>query len=136
MPPRRSTRVPAAVVQRAFAFPQLPLGFVLDVFSLLPADQRLRCGAVSRGWRATVALPALWRRVDLSPASGVAQPVSRTLLRSLYTTVAHAGATVAALDVSGVDVSSDDLVVAARAVAGALVEVRTSCELSLVVILA
>ena len=74
MPPRRSARVAAAAEQRAWAFPQLPLPLALRIFSLLPADQRLRCAEVSRGWRATVALPALWRRLDLSPESGLATP--------------------------------------------------------------
>ena len=73
----------AAVAPSAFALPQLPLEFVLDVFLLLPADQRLRCAEVSRAWRGTVALPALWTRLDLSPASGVTTLRKSALLRAV-----------------------------------------------------
>ena len=116
MPPRRSGRVAAAALQRAFAFPQLPLEAVLDVFSLLPADQRLRCAEVSRGWRATVALPALWRSLDLSPESGVAQPVSPALLRAA---LARAGGALTTLDASLPANDADELCAALTA-SGAL----------------
>ena len=87
----------AAAELAAHAFPQLPLGFVLDVFAQLPADQRLRCAEVCRGWRATVAIPELWRRLDLSPASGVAQPATAALLHAAG---ARAGGALTMLDVS------------------------------------
>ena len=73
MPPRRSGRLAAAAVQRTCAFPQLPLEAVLAIFALLPPDQRLRCAEVCRGWRATVAHPALWRHLDISRDSEVAR---------------------------------------------------------------
>ena len=72
MPPRRSGRLAAAAEQHAWALPELPLPVVQQIFLLLPADQRLRCAEVSRAWRATAALPALWQRLDLSLASGMA----------------------------------------------------------------
>ena len=105
MPPRRSARVAAAAEQRAWAFPQLPLPVALQIFRLLPADQRLRCAEVCRGWRATVALPALWARLDLSPTSGVAQPASLALLHAAVT---RAGSALTALDVSGMRVIGAD----------------------------
>ena len=120
MPPRRSERVATANVQRACAFPQFPLEFVLDIFLALPADQRLRAAEVCRGWRATVAMPALWRRLDLSPASGVAQPVSRSLLRAA---LARAGGALTSVDVSDANIDIDDLAAALRP-SRALVEVR------------
>ena len=116
MPPRRSGRVAAAAEQRAGAFPQLPLPLVLQIFLALPADQRLRCAEVSRGWRATVALPALWARLDLSPASGVALPVSLALLRAA---VARAGGALRAIDATGADVNAPDFCAALR-LAGAV----------------
>jgi hypothetical protein len=112
MPPRRSARVAEATEQRACAFPQLPQPVELLIFSLVPVDSRLRCAEVARGWRATVAQPALWSRVDLSAESGVAQPVSAALLHAL---VARAAGALTVLDVSGADISVQDLCAALRA---------------------
>ena len=120
MPPRRSGRVAAAAEQRAWAFPQLPLECVLRIFSLLPADQRLRYAEVSRGWRATLALPALWERLDLSDTSGVALPVSPALLRAA---LARAGGALTALHVRWTNDDADTLCAALRA-SRALVELR------------
>ena len=83
----------AAAELTAWAFPQLPLPHVLYIFSLLPADQRLRAAEVSRAWRATVALPALWRRLDLTPESGVAA----FTLKLLHAAVARAGGALTAI---------------------------------------
>ena len=127
MPPRRSGRVPAAAEQHACAFPQLPLPLVLRIFLLLPADLRLRCAEVSRAWRATVALPALWRRLDLSPASGVTQP-PELLHALLKAAVAHAGTALTAINVSGIVLNVGFLWAALRATRGAMEEVHTSLE--------
>ena len=126
LPARRSGRVAAAAEQRAWAFPQLPLPLALHIFLQLPADARLRCAEVCRGWRATVARPELWRRLDLSPASGVAQPVSPTLL---HAAVARAGAALTALDVSDVDFDVRDLRAALRQGARAVEKLRTTSVL-------
>ena len=123
MPPRRSGRVAAAEAERAWAFPQLPLDFVLAVFSLLPADARLRCAEVSRAWRDTVALPALWRRLDLSDTSGMA----RYSLGLFSAAVARAGGALTALDVSGNHVGAEHLRAALRASPG-LVELRLGMQ--------
>ena len=122
MPPRRSARVAAVAAQRTCAFPALPLAVELRIFSLVPADQRLRCAEVARGWRATVAQPALWSRVDLSPASGVELPVSAGLL---HAAVARAAGALAVLDVSGADIGVEDLCAALRAASG-VVELHTA----------
>ena len=124
MPSRRSGRVAAAAEQRAWAFPQLPLPLVLHIFALLPADARLRAAEVSRGWRATAALPALWARLDLSPASGVAQPVSHALLRAA---VARAGDALTALHVCWTNANTEVLCATLRA-SRALVELRLGDE--------
>jgi len=42
-------------------FPEL----ISAIFALLPVDSRLRCREVSRGWRAFLADPRLWRICDL-----------------------------------------------------------------------
>ena len=60
MPPRRSPRLAAAEEAASVAFPQLPHAVVLRIFAALPADARLRCCEVSRGWRATASHPELW----------------------------------------------------------------------------
>ena len=83
MPPRRSARLAAAAETGIRpAFPQLPRDLALRIFASLPADARLRCCEVSRGWCATVSALELWRRLDFSHASGVARPVSPLLLRA------------------------------------------------------
>ena len=127
MPLRRSARVATAAEQRAWAFPQLPLPLAMHIFSLLPADQRLRAAEVSRGWRATVALPALWRRVDLSPESGVSHERHdlESLLSAVVAHVARVGGAPTALDVSNTYVAVDALLAALRT-AGAVEEVRAS----------
>ena len=112
MPPRRSARVAAAVVQRTCAFPQLPLECALRIFSLLPADQRLRCAEVSRGWRATVAQPSLWRRLDLSDTSGIVQPLSAALLRAA---LFRAGGALTTLDMTDAHFRIVDFTAALRA---------------------
>ena len=53
----------------------------LHVFSFLPADARARAAVICRAWRAAVAEPSLWTRLDLSIASGVKHPVSDAVLR-------------------------------------------------------
>ena len=111
MPPRRSARVAAATEQRAWAFPQLPLPLAVHILSLLPADQRLRAAEVSRGWRATVALPALWRRLDLSRASGVAL-ITNALLRAA---AVRSGSALLEIDVTGVGFQVPELCAALRA---------------------
>ena len=142
MPPRRSARVADAVVQRTCAFPELPLEAVLAIFSLLPADQRLRAAEVSRGWRATVARPELWQRLDLSLASGVARdtsapradmhplwgaepehPVSPALLRAV---VARARGTLTSIDVSEDAFADLAELVDALGASAALVEMRVN----------
>ena len=103
----------------AYAFPQLSEPqLVLRIFSLLPVDQRLRCAEVSRAWRATVALPELWRRVDLSVNSNV-QYLTPALLHAV---VARAGGALTALDMTDADFGTVALAAALRA-ASQLVEV-------------
>ena len=104
----------------AYAFPQLSeLLLVLHIFSLLPVDQRLRCAEVSRAWRATVALPELWRRVDLSVNSDV-EHFTPALLHAV---VARAGGALTALDMTDTGFDMTEIVAALRA-ASQLVEVR------------
>ena len=93
---------------------------MLSIFLSLPADQRLRCAEVCRGWRATVAMPALWRRLDLSFASGVVQPVSDELLHAAVT---RAGDALMDIDVSDTRIGEAYLAHVLRS-SRALVEVR------------
>ena len=81
-----ASRAPASIRARgsrhgALGFASLPHAVALLVFSFLPADARARATVVSRAWRAAVLDPSLWTRLDLSPASGVKQPVSDAMLR-------------------------------------------------------
>jgi len=74
----------------------LPEALCCLILQLLPADARLRCKEVSRGWRALLGRNAtLWRVADLSAASGVARR-SEPLLAALSD-----GGGLVELDVSG-----------------------------------
>ena len=50
MPPRRSTRVAAAVERATAVLLPLPLPVVLAIFARQPVDARLRCLEVCRAW--------------------------------------------------------------------------------------
>jgi hypothetical protein len=82
----------------ACAFSSLPHVLLLHVFAALPADARLRCAEVCRGWRSALAERSLWTRLNLSTSSGVAHRVTDALLRAA---AAKAVGALAALDVSG-----------------------------------
>jgi hypothetical protein len=69
------------------------------IFAALPADTRLRCSEVCRGWREMVAERSLWTGLDLSETSGLTHRVTPALLRAA---AAKAGGALTALDVSGV----------------------------------
>jgi hypothetical protein len=49
----------------------MPPVLLRDILQRLPADQRARAACVCRAWRVAAADPALWRRLDLTAASGV-----------------------------------------------------------------
>ena len=73
---------------------------VRHILSYVPADARARAALVCRAWRGTVADPLPWTVLDLSPASGVAQPVSDATLRGAAA-LARGGLTVLCLDDCG-----------------------------------
>jgi hypothetical protein len=75
----------------------LPLSCLLLILARVPVDTRLRCAEVCRAWRAAVADPSVWRRVDLSLQGGVFR-VTEALLRAA---VARARGSLQALDVPG-----------------------------------
>jgi hypothetical protein len=77
MPPQPAEREDAALT----IFYVLPVPLALRIFALLPAHERLLSAAVCRSWRVLLADHASWTRLDLSPASGVANP-SNALLRA------------------------------------------------------
>ena len=96
---RRSARVAAAVESTTFALAPLPLPLVRHIFSSLPVDSRARAACVARGWRAALADPALWTRLDLSEGGGVAKKrVTELFLRGA---VAKALGQLSELDLSG-----------------------------------
>ena len=64
----------------ALGYACLPHAVALHILSFLPADARARAALVCRAWRATISDPQLWTVLDLSPASGVARPVSDATL--------------------------------------------------------
>jgi hypothetical protein len=78
---------------------RVPHALVLHILSLLPVDCRLRCAEVYRSWRAAADDPTLWRRLDLSTATGGLTCVaSDSLLRAA---AARAAGHLETLDVSG-----------------------------------
>ena len=96
---RRSSRVAAATDARTSALAPLPPPLVLRIFASLPLSDRGRAACVARGWRAVLAEPSLWTRLDLSRASGFApERVTDALLRKL---AAKARGQLQQLNVSG-----------------------------------
>ena len=87
------------------AFAVLPQALVLHILWRLPADSRLLCAAVCRGWRAALADPRAWTRLDLSPSSGLCHRASDGLLRAA---TARARGGLSFLDVSGCDGVSEE----------------------------
>jgi hypothetical protein len=73
----------------------LPLVLAHRILVQLPVDQRARCAAVCRGWRAVLAHPSLWTRLDLSYDSGVTTGVKERVLRGA---AARAGGALETLD--------------------------------------
>ena len=74
---------------------------------LLPADERARCAAVCRPWRALLANPDFWTRADLSHDSGVTCGAGADdLLRGV---ASKARGSLASLDVSGITPRVDTL---------------------------
>jgi hypothetical protein len=126
MPPRCSAPLAAEADNAATALPLSPLphAIVLDIFARLPVDARARCACVCRGWRAVTSEPSLWRRLDLSPSSGVSVAITDAVLRGA---TARARGGLAWLDVSGcADVTHEALLAMLRANAATLSELRIS----------
>jgi hypothetical protein len=123
MPPRRSARLADALELRTSALAPLPLVLALRVFALLPVDSRARAACVARGWRAVLAAPGLWTRLDLSEGSGVALRLNASAL--LRGAAARAQGQLQHLDVSGPRSSSSYVVLEVVAAnAGSLRELR------------
>jgi hypothetical protein len=128
MPPRRSARVAAAEERALSALAPLPHALVQAIFLLLPVDARARAAAVCRGWRAVLADPSFWLRLDLSDARVTCPKTDAALLGA----AARAGGLLQALDVTDcVDTTFDAVLAAVTANGGALRELRTSDSVGL-----
>jgi hypothetical protein len=104
----------------ALSLASLPHALLLRVFAALPADVRLRCAEVCRGWRDALSERSLWTRLDLSKTSGVAHRVTDALLRAA---AAKACGALQALHISGSrHVTHTALLAVVTANAGALRE--------------
>jgi hypothetical protein len=89
---------------------------------MLPADCRLLCAAVCRGWRAVLSDRSLWTRLNLSAASDITRAVTDALLRAA---AARAGGQLQILDVTGCrEINLDSLCAVLAANAGALRELH------------
>ena len=92
----------AMALSRHATFFSLPPPVSRHVFSLVPVDSRLRCAEVCRAWRAALADRSLWKRLDMSRASGVSTWLSaRAWLSLLRCAVARAGGELEELDATG-----------------------------------
>jgi hypothetical protein len=90
-PSPRSAAAPSALAP-------LPHAVVVFIFSLVPADTRLRCREVCRGWRATLDDCGAWLQLDLRPTAGLARRATDALL---HAAAARAGGQLRTLDVTG-----------------------------------
>ena len=123
-------RAPAASRARGsrrggLGFASLPHSVALQIFALLPADQRARAAVICRAWRAIVAEPCLWTRLDLSPASGVKRPVTDAVLRGA---AALARGALEVLDLGDCDTSPEAELEVIVANAGSLRELSWCCD--------
>jgi hypothetical protein len=100
----------------------LPPGLVREILRRLPADQLARVACVSLAWRAAVADPALWRRLDFSVGSGCLCTVAEFAVRAA---AARAGGSLEALDLTGRPTPWAAVRAVAVANAASLREVRT-----------
>jgi hypothetical protein len=122
MPPRRVTAVAEAAERACSALAPLPHALVLLIFSLVPADQRLRCLEVCKGWYATLNERSLWMRLDLSATAGLARPATDALL---HAAAARAGGQLQALHLMDcVAIAHEALLAVVRANADTLTELR------------
>jgi hypothetical protein len=101
----------AAMAQLApLSVAALPHALLLEVLSRVPLDCRLRCAAVCRAWRAALNERGLWRRLDLSTATGgLARGASDALLVAV---AARAAGQLESLNVSGCTALSYDALLA------------------------
>lgn len=122
MPPRRSSRVAAAVERASTVLPPLPHALVLRIFALLPLDARCRATWVSRAWRAALlAERCLWATLDVQDVGlGVPLPA---LLRSA---ARLAGGDVTCIKLRGEVLPADDLFELAESCAASLTELHLS----------
>jgi hypothetical protein len=100
----------------------LPPVLVRRIFTGVPADARARAACVCPAWRAAVADPALWRRLDLSAASGMTCRIKPAVLRAA---AARARGGLEALDITGHDYSWKALRAVVAANGASLRELRT-----------
>jgi hypothetical protein len=122
MPPRRSAHVAAVVERQCTMFASLPHALVLFIFSLVPADQRLRCLEVCKGWYATLNERSLWTRLDLSATAGLARRATEALLRAA---AARAGGQLQGLHLTDCEaITQDVLLTVCRANADTLAELH------------
>jgi hypothetical protein len=115
--------VPAAKPTGPSALP--PALLAQRILALLPADARARCATVCREWRAALADPSLWTRLDLSDTSGVRCTVRDGALRGAS---ARAGGALQTLDLHRAGpfyCSREALLEVAAANAGSLRTLRT-----------
>ena len=123
MPPRTRARASAARASDPLAV--LPLSASRCILSLLPVDSRAKAACVARSWRAALADPALWARLDLSSDCGVA----RTYRQDGALLLGAAGRALGQLchlDVTGVYVPTPVLLEVLAANAGSLRTLRVS----------
>ena len=125
---RRSARVAAATEVATSALSPLPLPLVYRIFLLLPVDERARACCVCRGWRAVLADPALWARLDLTEAGGV--PWNRNFEAILRGGAAKARGHLVSIDIRGVNdrLPRGDLLEVVAANASSLRELRVNVD--------
>ncbi len=107
------------------AFTALPPALTMHVFAHVPADTRLRCLELSRGFHALLADRSLWTRLQLPQSACVARTTTADAL--LHAAARRAGGALEVLDLTSCKgISRAALLAVVAANAGTLRELRIS----------
>ena len=114
----------SAAQELVTGFAHVPPAVMLRILSFLPVDARARATLVCCAWRDSLADPAVWTVLDLSPESGVRRPVTEDVLRGA---AARARGQLVALNADGCEELTTDAVLEVVTSNRCLLKLSTAC---------